>query len=225
LPNDRFSGADPTGLGVTASVATVLGDEVAPSTADPSFALAKAAARAEPAALRQVLEQVSPALLRGVRRILGPGHPAVEDVLQESLVAFVRALGAYRAESNLRTYGTRIAVRTALAHQRQAREHRAWDDQHQREQQPLVPPSSSPEDDVRAERRRRALRHLLAELPAEQAETFALRVVMGYSLEEVAAATGVPANTVRSRMRRAREVLKSRLDADPAMARLLGEGT
>jgi RNA polymerase sigma-70 factor (ECF subfamily) len=66
------------------------------------------------------------------------------------------------------------------------------------------------------------LRSLLSELPEEQAETFALRIVLGYSLEEVAAATGVPLNTVRSRMRRAREVLKARLDADPRLLALLG---
>lgn len=205
-------------------MAVVLGDANAASAADPALALARAAARREPLALRQVLEQVSPALLRAVRRILGAHHPAVEDVLQESLVAFVNALGAYRAESSLRTYGGRIAVRAALAYSRQARERRVWDLQHELEQQPLSPRSDSPEDAALADRRRQALRALLSELPEEQAETFALRIVLGYSIEEVAAATGVPGNTVRSRMRRAREVLKQKLDADPRLARLLGEG-
>ena len=53
------------------------------------------------------------------------------------------------------------------------------------------------------------------ELPEEQAETFALRVVLDYSLEQVAAATGAPVNTVRSRVRLAREKLKTKIEADP----------
>jgi RNA polymerase sigma-70 factor (ECF subfamily) len=202
----------------------MLGQVAAASSPDPALVLAQAAARQEPAALRAVLEQVSPTLLSAVRRILGATHPSVEDVLQESLVAFVKALAAYRAQSSLRTYGSRIAVRTALSHSRQARERRAWDAQHELEQQPLSERSDTPEDAAQAERRRGALRSLLSELPAEQAETFAMRIVLGYSIEEVAAATGVPANTVRSRMRRAREVLKAKLDADPRLARLLAEG-
>ncbi len=211
-------------MGDVSAAAAVLGEASSVVGGDPALALAQAALRQDPAALRHVLEQVSPTLLRVVRRILGAHHPAVEDVLQESLVAFVRALGAYRAESSLRTYGSRIAVRTALAYSRQARERRAWDAEHELAEQSLVPPSSSPEDAAQAERRREALRALLRELPEEQAETFALRIVLGYSIDEVAAATGVPANTVRSRMRRAREVLKARLDADPRLSSLLGAG-
>lgn len=222
MERDRFSDVDPTVGDVNAAAAAVIGGASVSAPSDPTLSLAQAAARQEPAALRQVLEQVSPTLLRVVRRILGVSHPAVEDVLQESLVAFVKALGAYRAESSLRSYGSRIAVRTALAYNRQARERRAWDAEHERTELPLAEGSGSPEDAAQAERRRQALRLLLSELPEEQAETFALRIVLGYSLEEVAAATGAPLNTVRSRMRRAREVLKARLDADPRLLALLG---
>jgi RNA polymerase sigma-70 factor (ECF subfamily) len=56
---------------------------------------------------------------------------------------------------------------------------------------------------------------LLDELPQEQADTFALREFLGFSLEEVAEATGAPTNTVRSRMRLARESLARRLSSAP----------
>jgi RNA polymerase sigma-70 factor (ECF subfamily) len=225
LTSDRFSDADPTVGEVNASVAVAIGQAASAPSSDPTFLLIQAAVRREPAALRAVLEQVSPTLLSAVRRILGAHHPAVEDVLQESLVACVKALAAFRAESSLRTYASRIAVRTALTYSRQARERRAWDAQHELEQGPLSVPSDSPEDAAQAERRRVALRGLLSELPAEQAETFAMRIVLGCSIDEVAAATGVPPNTVRSRMRRAREVLQAKLDANPKLAGLLAEGT
>jgi RNA polymerase sigma factor (sigma-70 family) len=81
--------------------------------------------------------------------------------------------------------------------------------------------SGQPHDAVFAERRRRVVRELLETLPEEQAETFAMRVAMGFSLPEVAAATGAPLNTVRSRIRLAKEALRRRIDADPKLVELL----
>src|SRR5207248_4801237 len=76
-------------------------------------------------------------------------------------------------------------------------------------------------DSVAAERRRQVVRELLDELPPEQAETFALRVALGFSLPEVAAATGAPLNTVRSRIRLAKASLKRRIEKDPQLCELL----
>ena len=47
-----------------------------------------------------------------------------------------------------------------------------------------------------------------------------MRVVLGCSLPEVAQATGVPVNTVRSRIRLAREHIKARIESDPRLAAL-----
>jgi DNA-directed RNA polymerase specialized sigma24 family protein len=75
-------------------------------------------------------------------------------------------------------------------------------------------------------RRRHALLHgLLDSLPEAQAETLALRIVLGFSLEETAAPTAVPLNTVRSRVRLAREALRARIEADPALLELLEDGS
>ncbi|MCA2981704.1 MAG: hypothetical protein INH37_25795, partial [Myxococcaceae bacterium] len=76
-------------------------------------------------------------------------------------------------------------------------------------------------DHVLAERRRAVIQELLGTLPEVQAETLALRVVLGLSLGEVAAATQVPLNTVRSRIRLAKEALMARIEADPALLELL----
>jgi RNA polymerase sigma-70 factor (ECF subfamily) len=40
-------------------------------------------------------------------------------------------------------------------------------------------------------------------------------------LEEISAASGAPINTVRSRMRLAKEALRKRIEADPALRDLL----
>ena len=76
-------------------------------------------------------------------------------------------------------------------------------------------------DHVLAEKRRVAIRELLSTLPENQAETLALRVVLGMSLAEVATATNVPLNTVRSRIRLAREALMSKIEANPTLLELL----
>ena len=77
-------------------------------------------------------------------------------------------------------------------------------------------------DECLASRRQALLQELIDELPEPQAETLALRVVVGLSLKETAAATGAPVNTVRSRMRLAREALRTRIEQQPALAELLG---
>ena len=75
---------------------------------------------------------------------------------------------------------------------------------------------------VEARRRTELLRGLLETLPPDQAETLSLRTILGYSLEEIAEATGVPQNTVRSRLRLAKEALRARIEANPALAEELG---
>ena len=72
--------------------------------------------------------------------------------------------------------------------------------------------------EVSVERRKRALRDLLSDLPEEQADALALRVMLGWSLEDVARATGAPLNTVRSRVRLAKEALRRRIEADPSLS-------
>ena len=73
----------------------------------------------------------------------------------------------------------------------------------------------SPTDDAEAGVRRALLRQLLGEIPVEQAEALAMRVVLGWSLDEIASQAGVPLNTVRSRLRLAKEALRRKIEAAP----------
>jgi RNA polymerase sigma factor (sigma-70 family) len=186
--------------------------------------LAMEAQRGDPAALRELLSLLGPYLLGVARAILGAGTPDLEDVAQESLLGLVRALPAFRAEASIRHYAGRIAARIAIAARRRARE-----DQHRLEamQRASIAPGAllaSHDADALAARRRHLLRSLLDELPEAQAETLALRVVMGYSMEEVAATTGAPLNTVRSRLRLAKESLRKRIEQDAGAREILEEG-
>lgn len=169
------------------------------------------------------LRSLAPRLLRVCRGVLGPG-PDAEDATQESLIALVHALPGFRGESSLETFATRIALRTAW----RARERRA-----QREQRtsPLdegrdgaVPGALDPGDASSASAElRQIVRSLLGVLPIVQAEALLLRFVLGHSLQEIAEICGAPLNTVRSRIRLAREALQRRLASDERLRSLAEE--
>jgi len=195
------------------------GDLPSPSSPhDPLRDLAARTAAGDRRATDHVLRALAPRILGVARRILGAGHPDVEDASQEALVAVVRALAGFRGESSVQHYATRIAVRTCLHVRKRAhlREHRRG----------LVEAEgglrSPAPDAVVTARRRELLLEVMATVSPEQAETLVMRVVLGLSLQEVAEATGVPVNTVRSRVRLAKEALRRRLERSPGRGELEG---
>jgi RNA polymerase sigma-70 factor (ECF subfamily) len=78
-----------------------------------------------------------------------------------------------------------------------------------------APPS---EDVGAASRRREAIRELVDRLPEEQGEVLVLRIMLGWALKEIADTTGAPLNTVRSRLRLAKEAVRKRIADDPVLA-------
>jgi RNA polymerase sigma factor (sigma-70 family) len=182
-------------------------------------ALARLAAAGDTAAMTRLLRVLAPEMARVVRGVMGPYAADVDDALQQSLVAVVQALPAFRGECSPQGYACRIAFRTALAVRRRAQQFASAHKQHVDAPEPLA-------DDVgltaEATRRTQLLRTLLDALPPDQAEALALRTMLGWSLDEIAQASGVPLNTVRSRMRLAKEALRARIEADPALAEELG---
>jgi RNA polymerase sigma-70 factor (ECF subfamily) len=192
-------------------------EEAAPvRPADAALELARAAAAGDVAATRRLLEAVAPRMMRVVEIVLGARHPDVEDVMQQSLIALVQALPAFRGECAPASYASRIAVRTAVAARKRVRAlHARRADAIDADT--LASTSAAPSEEASAQRRKQIIRDLLAELPDEQAESMAMRFVLGWSLEEVARATHAPVNTVRSRLRLAKTALKKRIESDPVL--------
>ncbi|HKQ70548.1 MAG TPA: sigma-70 family RNA polymerase sigma factor [Polyangiaceae bacterium] len=177
-----------------------------------AMALVLAARAGDERAMARVLELVAPRVGRVVRVVLGFGHPEAEDVTQLALISFTQALSAFRGECEPFHYASRIAVRTAVHARRRYRTMRARQEEFAEVDEV---PTSTPYDAAAAEYRKTLLRDLLGELPAEQAEALALRVALGWSLEEIAAASAAPVNTIRSRLRLAKEALRRRIERDP----------
>jgi RNA polymerase sigma-70 factor (ECF subfamily) len=157
---------------------------------------------------------------RVVRGVMGPYAAEVDDALQQSLVGLVHALPAFRSECAPAGYACRIAFRTALALRKSAHTARSLRDSSA--EMECVPDSKNPNAISESKRRTELVRNLLEEIHAEQAETLALRTMLGWSIEEIAQATSVPINTVRSRLRLAKEALRKKIMSDPSLAEELG---
>jgi RNA polymerase sigma factor (sigma-70 family) len=188
----------------------------------PAIELARAAAAGDTDATRRLVVQLGPRIARVVRAVLGGAHGELEDVKQQAMLAFVQALPAYRGECEPAYFASRIAARVALIGARRTRTARALrEDDIDIDQ---LASRAQPHDDLLLRRRKDLLRDLLATIAPEQAETLTLRIVLGWSLPEVAAATGAPLNTVRSRIRLAKCALRTAIDDDPVLAEELRVG-
>jgi RNA polymerase sigma-70 factor (ECF subfamily) len=164
---------------------------------------------------------VAPAVRAVVRRMSDVRRSDTEDMVQESLLGFVRALSAFRGECSVLHYARRIAVWRVLEehkrmHSKKRRVELTASEERESSWHEIAP---SCEAEALGARRRARLQELLHTLRSEQAEVLALRHVLDYTVEEIAEVTRVPANTVRSRLRLAKEALRARIESDP----LLGE--
>jgi RNA polymerase sigma factor (sigma-70 family) len=193
----------------------------APRPPSAQLELAKVAASGDMEATRKLLEAVTPRMMRSVQVVLGYGFSEAEDVLQQALIAFVQALPSFRGECEPVHFASRIAVRTAVAARKRSRI-RAQRHDGEIDIELLKSDAALPPEQLRSSRRKKLVLDLLNDIPDEQAESLALRFVLGWSLGEVARATGVPVNTVRSRLRLAKEAMRRRIDANPALAEELG---
>jgi RNA polymerase sigma factor (sigma-70 family) len=194
------------------------GDAAVPGQAgapDPLAVWLGRAATGDAAALRHVLEAVAPPVVGVVRVVLGAQAADTDDVVQEALLAIHDALPRFRGDSSFVRYARRIAVRIAMGARR-----RHTPDSLDDVSDDLAAAVPTHDERVAGERRLQAMRALLDELPPAQADSLAMRVVLGCTLPEVAEATRAPLNTVRSRIRMAREHIKARIAADPRLRAL-----
>jgi RNA polymerase sigma factor (sigma-70 family) len=174
--------------------------------------LVPAACSGDAAAIRKLVHELAPVLASPVRGILGAGHPDVEDVLQDCLYQVLQALPSFRGDASVKHFAHVITARRAVEARRRSTKVRAGQEAFERMDDPadrVVAPH-----DAGGDRVRELLASLLDELPPAQQETVSLRFFAGLSIEEIAQATNVPANTVRSRLRLAKDHIRDRIETD-----------
>jgi len=183
--------------------------------------LGMAAASGDPVAVRTLLTTIMPQLLRVVRRVLGPNHPDLEDVAFEAAQAVLEGLPRFRREGTIRHYACRVAAFTATNVRRRDL---ASKRKRQRESVDVdLFAGNAPGPDQRAETASLVpiVRELVATLPQPLAEALTLHVILGYTVSEIARSSGVPVETVRSRLRLARQALRKRALGNPVLREAL----
>ena len=158
-------------------------------------------------------------------RVVAGRDVDVEDAAQEAMIAIVDAVPRFRGQSSFLHYARRIAVRTAFGIRRAAkrRTKNLAETESQREPSALegAPPSTAQPAALERSECLAAFQRLLDELPEGQAECLTYRVLLEYPLPVIARELNVPVNTVRSRIRLARDHLRDRIVADPQLGELL----
>jgi RNA polymerase sigma-70 factor (ECF subfamily) len=156
--------------------------------------------------VRELVDRHFDAVWRLVRR-LGVSPDATDDAAQQTFVIAARKVHEIRPETE-RQYLFAIAVRVA-ADARRARSRRR---ELPEDALPThVDPLPAPDELLDRKRAREVLDDVLASMPIELRVPFTLFELDGLSLPEVAEVLGIPLGTATSRLRRARELFRARV--------------
>ena len=171
-------------------------------------------------AFNELVEAYSPRVYRLVARMLGRREDA-EDMAQEVFVQVFKAIGQFRGDAKLGTWIYRVAIN--LCKNRSKYLSRRYEDKQDAfdavaDHQPLHEAKgvtsgqiNRPDQMVEGMQMEAIMRRCIAELDADFREALILRDVENLSYEEIIEITGVAEGTVKSRIHRARALLKQRV--------------
>jgi RNA polymerase sigma-70 factor (ECF subfamily) len=179
---------------------------------------------ADQSAFEVLMRRHNGRLFRVARAILKDDADA-EDALQDAYLDAYRNMARFRGESQLGTWLVRIVVNRALMRLRKTKKDPVVVSMSERSGEPDTAPADYP--DVRSESPahaavraevRRLLERRIDQLPVAFRTVFVLREVEELSVDEVAACLGIPAATVRTRLFRARALLRDALAREMDLA-------
>jgi RNA polymerase sigma-70 factor, ECF subfamily len=169
-------------------------------------ALIDRARAGDAAAMEALLVEVAPSIERFARRLCSGSD--VDDVLQETLLAVVANLNAFEGRAAFTSWVFAL-TRTACSRQRRGLKNRPHDDDEAVARMPDAAPD--PEQRAAGDELSRSLARALEALEPEQREVILLRDIEGLTAPEAAAALGVSAEAIKSRLHRARSALREAL--------------
>jgi len=153
-----------------------------------------------------------------------------EDVVQETFVRVVQNVADFKHEARFTTWLYTIARNLCIDHLRKGalRKHPSLDATHSSQDdggptlgEQTADARANVERDATAGELRVRIASAVETLPDDQREVFLMREVANLAFKEIAQITGVPENTVKSRMRYALERLQSALSEYEEYARAL----
>jgi RNA polymerase sigma-70 factor (ECF subfamily) len=159
-----------------------------------------------------------------VARVILKNDADAEDALQDAYLDAYRHLGDFRAEAELSTWLTRIVVNQSLMRlRRQKRDGTVvpFDPdgaETSREVEVRDDKTESPSSAMLRTEMRRILERRIDELPVAYRTVFVMREIEDMTVEETAQCLEIPSATVRTRLFRARALLRASLSRDVDMA-------
>ena len=150
-----------------------------------------------------------------VYRMVGD-YDAALDLTQEVFIKVYGSLARYRPEFKFSTWIYRIAHNAAIDHLRRTGAARTEDLHAEGEggrafERPLASAAPSPEQESERRERRAEIESVVQELAPAYRELIVLRHALDLSYDEIAEVTGLPLGTVKNRIFRAREAMRSLL--------------
>jgi RNA polymerase sigma-70 factor, ECF subfamily len=168
-------------------------------------------------AFRAIMQRCNQRLFRTARSVVSDDAEA-EDVLQEAYVRAFQGIESFRGESGVLTWLTTIVLNEARGRLRKRRRTVALDEVEKAQQDtgrilmfPSAYGSGDPEREAARAEARRLLERAVDRLPTAFRLVFILRDVEGCSIEETAESLGVRPETVKTRLHRARRLLRESL--------------
>jgi RNA polymerase sigma-70 factor (ECF subfamily) len=174
--------------------------------------LARRAMARDGAAFRAVIKTHNQRLYRIARGVVRDDAEA-EDIVQEAYVRAFAHLESFRGDASLGTWLSRIVINEALGRLRKRRRTVAMPENSQAEiiQFPLNP-SDDPERTMAQRQILQLVERATDSLPDVYRMVFVARVIEGLSIEETSELLGVRPQTVKTRLHRARALLRKALD-------------
>lgn len=185
--------------------------------------LASMVAAGDPGAFEVLMRRHNGALYRTARSIVRDDAEA-EDIVQESYLLAYRKIAHFRGEASLATWLTRIVVNEASGRLRKTRRRADiielvpgagdFDEDREDAMSDDRPAPETPDNAAQRAETRRLVEARIDALPDRLRTVFMLRAVEDLSVQETAAALGIPEATVRSQYFRARGLLREALARD-----------
>ena len=189
--------------------------QASPAASDDAELAARAVAR-DAGAFRAIMQRHNRRLYRIARGILRNNTEA-EDAVQEAYVSAFTNLASYRGESTLAAWLSRIVLNEALGRLRRRRPTMDLAAESVRSEAEIIHfPLSTPNDDPERTMAQRQILQLVEQatdnLPNVFRLVFVTRVIEGMSVEETSELLGIKPETVKTRLHRARQLIRDQLD-------------
>lgn len=151
------------------------------------------------------------------RRILSLGYgffkngDDAEDFLQDVLIKVYTSLGSFRGESKFSTWLMRIAYNTAINAVNRRKEYASL-----AEDFDITDPGDTPEERHLKDCSREAVREAVKSLPERFRACVDLYFFYDMPYADISEVTGLPVNTIKSHVFRAKKILREKLDEGDA---------